>query len=46
MSEESETVASISKEKTGWRVQIAVLGVRESRAFSTKGEATTWAAQR
>jgi integrase len=39
-------VASISKEKTGWRVQIAVLGVRESRTFSTKAEATAWAAQR
>src|SRR5689334_22775714 len=39
-------VASFSKEKTGWRVQVAVQGVRESRTFSTKGEATTWAAQR
>lgn len=39
-------MASISKEKGGWRVQIAVLGVRESRTFSTKAEATTWAAQR
>jgi integrase len=39
-------VASISKEKNGWRVQVAVQGVRESRTFSTKGEASTWAAQR
>lgn len=39
-------MASISKEKTGWRVQVAVQGVRESRTFTTKAEATTWAAQR
>lgn len=39
-------MASFSKEKTGWRVQVAVLGIRESRTFSTKGEATAWAAQR
>lgn len=39
-------MASISKEKTGWRVQIAVQGVRESRTLSTKAEATAWAAQR
>lgn len=39
-------MASISKEKTGWRVQVAIQGVRESRTFSTKAEATSWAAQR
>lgn len=39
-------MASISKEKSGWRVQIAVQGIRESRTFSTKGEASSWAAQR
>lgn len=39
-------MASISKEKTGWRAQVAIQGVRESRTFSTKSEATTWAAQR
>ena len=39
-------MASISKEKTGWRVQVAVQGIRESRTFSTKAEATSWAAQR
>lgn len=39
-------LASISKEKTGWRVQIAVQGVRESRTVATKAEATAWAAQR
>lgn len=39
-------MASISKEKGGWRVQIAVLGVRESRTLVTKAEATAWAAQR
>lgn len=39
-------MASFSKEKNGWRVQVAIQGVRESRTFSTKTEATTWAAQR
>jgi integrase len=39
-------MASISKEKTGWRVQVAVQGIRESRTFSTKAEANSWAAQR
>lgn len=39
-------MASISKEKTGWRVQIAIQGVRESRTLPTKGEAVAWAAQR
>lgn len=39
-------MASISKEKTGWRAQVAIQGVRESRTFSTKGEASAWAAQR
>lgn len=39
-------MASFSKEKTGWRVQIAIQSVRESRTFPTKAEATTWAAQR
>lgn len=39
-------MASFSKEKAGWRVQIAVQGMRESRTFATKAEASTWAAQR
>lgn len=39
-------MASISKEKTGWRVQIAIQGVRESRTVSTKAEAVAWASQR
>lgn len=39
-------MASISKEKSGWRVQVAIQGVRESRTFSTKAEATSWAARR
>jgi integrase len=39
-------VASFSKERGGWRVQIAIQGVRESRTYTTKAEASTWAAQR
>jgi len=31
---------------SGWRVQIAIKGVRESRVFATKTEAVAWAAQR
>lgn len=39
-------VANYSKVKTGWRAQVAVLGVRESRTLSTKAEAVAWAAAR
>lgn len=39
-------MASIAKVSTGWRVQIAVQGVRESRTFSTKSEASAWAVHR
>jgi integrase len=39
-------VASFSKVKTGWRVQVAIEGVRESRTYATKGEAAAWASQR
>ncbi|WP_229415122.1 tyrosine-type recombinase/integrase [Massilia aurea] len=39
-------MASIAKRPSGWRAQIAIQGVRESRVFATKTEATAWAAQR
>jgi integrase len=39
-------LASIAKVAAGWRVQIAIQGVRESRTLSTKAEAAAWAAQR
>lgn len=39
-------MASFAKGKTGWRAQVAIQGVRESRMFATKGEAVAWAAQR
>jgi hypothetical protein len=40
-------MASIKKSATGWRVQIAIQGVRESKSpFSTKAEAAAWAARR
>lgn len=39
-------MASFAKRATGWRVQIAIQGVRESRVFTTKTEAAAWAAQR
>jgi integrase len=39
-------MASIQKHPTGWRAQLALLGVRESKVFATKAEANAWAAQR
>jgi integrase len=39
-------MASITKIKTGWRAQVRIQGVRESRTHSTKAEANAWAAQR
>lgn len=39
-------MANYSKVKTGWRAQVAVQGVRESKTFSTKAEATAWATAR
>jgi integrase len=39
-------LASIAKVTNGWRVQVAIQGVRDSRTFATKGEANAWAAQR
>jgi len=39
-------MASFAKRANGWRVQVAIQGVRESRVFSTKTEAAAWAAQR
>jgi integrase len=39
-------MASLKKVGQVWRVQVAVQGVRASGSFSTKAEATAWAAQR
>ncbi|WP_314436926.1 tyrosine-type recombinase/integrase [Massilia timonae] len=39
-------MANYSKVKTGWRAQVAVQGVRESRTLSTKAEAVAWATSR
>ncbi len=39
-------MASISKYKGGFRIQICVCGVRDSKVFRTKAEAKTWAALR
>lgn len=39
-------MASFAKNNSGWRVQVAILGVRESRTFATKAEAAAWAAHR
>jgi integrase len=39
-------MASIGKTKTGYRAQVYVLGVRESRVFRTRREAVSWAAAR
>jgi integrase len=39
-------VASITKQKSGWRVQISVKGARDSAVLSTKAEAQAWAVER
>ena len=39
-------MASFRKHKSGWRVEIFVHGTRESGVFSTKAEASAWAAER
>lgn len=39
-------MANYSKVKTGWRAQVAVQGVRESKTFTTKAEAIAWATAR
>lgn len=39
-------MASLSKRKNSWRVQIYVNGIRDSGTFSTKGEAQAWASMR
>lgn len=39
-------MASIAPHKDGYRAQIYVAGVRESKSFRTKREATAWAASR
>ena len=39
-------MASFRKRAGGWRAEIAILGTRESKTFSTKAEATAWASER
>lgn len=39
-------MASYAKRTNGWRVQIAIQGVRESKVLSTKAEAIAWASAR
>ncbi|MFM9434621.1 integrase [Janthinobacterium sp. CG_23.3] len=39
-------MASLRKRAGGWRAEIAILGTRESKTFSTKAEASAWAAAR
>jgi len=39
-------MASFSKMAKGWRAQIKVMGVRDSRVFTTRREAVQWAARR
>lgn len=39
-------MASITKQKTGWRVQISVKGQRDSVVRPTKAEAQAWAVER
>jgi len=39
-------MASITKQKAGWRVQISVKGNRDSSTFATKAEAQAWAVER
>lgn len=39
-------MATFKKKPAGWQVQIAIKGTREAKTFSTKAEATSWAAER
>lgn len=39
-------MATFKKKPGGWQVQIAIKGTREAKTFSTKAEATRWAAER
>lgn len=39
-------MASIKKFGTGWRAQVAMAAVRQSKNFSTKAEAVAWGAKR
>lgn len=39
-------MASITKQKAGWRVQISVKAQRDSGTFATKAEAQAWAVER
>lgn len=38
-------MASFKKIKDEWQAQVAIKGPREARNFSTKAEATSWAAE-
>jgi integrase len=39
-------MASFSKQKNGWRVQLSIKGMRDSKVFSTKAEGQAWAIER
>ncbi|MEB0029246.1 site-specific integrase [Undibacterium sp. RTI2.1] len=39
-------MASFTKTAGGWRAQISIKGVRDSRTWSTKAQATAWASER
>lgn len=39
-------MASYAKRTRGWRAQVAIQGVRESKVLSTKAEAVAWATAR
>lgn len=39
-------MASITEHKSGWRVQVYVMGQRDSQTFDSKREARAWAAKR
>jgi hypothetical protein len=39
-------MASISKINGMWKAEVAIKGDRATRRFSTKAEATSWAAER
>jgi hypothetical protein len=39
-------MSSIARLSKGWRAQIAIKGMRESKVFSTKAEAVSWSSKR
>ena len=38
-------MATLTKRKTGWQVQVRKGDVETSKSFQTKGQASAWAAQ-